>query len=132
MIYANSIAGAVAVLLMSLVARGFAPHIRVGAHDAPALMRLSVVIVSAMTLLRMAWWDGLRPILGYLGHMPPVVWTTPGIVANTLFNLLAAAAALAALGALHRSLPDEDRAGYTWLTAPFYPRKWQIFRKDGR
>lgn len=130
MIYANNISLLLAGGLMLLVARGFAPHIRLTGQDAGSLMNLSVVLVSAMTLVRMAWWDGLRPLLGWLGYLPAVEWTRLGVAMNTGFNLLAAAAALCALGALHRSLPPEERAHYNLLTAPFHPRRWQLFRRD--
>ena len=43
--------------------------------------------------------------------------------------MIAIAAALAALAALYRSLPDADRRYYNWLTAPFYPRTLNLFRR---
>lgn len=132
LIYASNIIALLAGALMLLVARGFAPYISLGARDPASLMRLSIVLISGTILARMLWWDVVRRVLGHLELMPPVHWTYAGMTANTLFNSLTALSAVCALAALHRSLPLEERANYNWLTAPWYPRRWQLFLRPPR
>ena len=132
LIYASNITALIAAALMLLVARGFAPYISIGARDPASLMRLSIVLVSGTILTRMLWWDAIRRVLGRLGAMPEVQWTLPGMAANTVFNSMTILAALCALAALHRSLPDDERHRYNWFTAPWYPRRWQLFLRNTR
>jgi hypothetical protein len=132
LIYASNATALIGAALMLLVARGFAPYISLGARDAASLMRLSIVLVSGTIFLRMLWWDAVRRTLGYLGYMPELHWTLGGTAANTLFNAMTIAAALCALAALHRSLPEAEQAEYNWFTAPWYPRRWQLFIRPSR
>jgi hypothetical protein len=125
----NALTAGVAFVLMLLVARGFGPYLRFRGAEPPDLMRLALVLVAAKTLLRMAYWDLVRPLLGWLEIMAPYAMTLRGQVINTGLNMIAIAAALAALAALHRSLPEADRRQYNWLTAPFYPRTINLFRR---
>jgi hypothetical protein len=45
------------------------------------------------------------------------------MAANPMFNLGTIVAAICALVALHRSLPPDEQPHYSWLTAPFFPRR---------
>lgn len=125
----NEITAILAAVLMLLVARGFVPYLHWRDVDAAGLMRMSIVLLSGLSLARMAWWDLLRPLLGLLEIMPPTTATLLGQSLNAGFNLVTAAAAVAALGALHRSIPVEYRGQYTWLTAPRYPHRTGLLRR---
>lgn len=133
MTFANEITALIAGTLMLLVARGFGPHILPSRRaSAGSLMRLAVMLIAIKSLIRMAWWDLARPLLGWAGIMPPLRMPLFAEWLNAGLNSVTAAAALAALAALHRSLPAVDRARYSWLTAPFYPRhlRLALFRRD--
>lgn len=126
LIIANVVTALIAFALMALVTIGFAPHLRFRGHDANSLMSTFVAASSGLVWVRLLWWSLLRPLCGYFGWLPPSVFTLSGQSINTFFNIWAIAAALAALGALHRSLPLSERYYYNWLTVPFYPRKFSI------
>jgi hypothetical protein len=122
MSYMNEVSALIAMFLMALVLRGLGPYVRIRPNlNKYDLMRLSVFMVSALAVSRMFWWDLLRPFLGTVGVMPPADQNIWWELLNTGFNIWAAMAALAALAALHRSLPASEREYYNWLTAPFFP-----------
>jgi len=123
----NVVSAFAAFLLMALVTIGFAPHLRLGGTDANGMMGRFVALVSSLVSVRLLWWSLLRPLLGETGHMPEVSYSLSTNMVNTGFNLWACAAALAALAALHRSLPVGDRDQYNWFNAPFYPRRFTIY-----
>lgn len=128
LIWANVVTAIIAFLLMGLVTIGFAPHLRLRLkdHDANSLMSAFVALTSSLVWVRLLWWSLLRPLAGAWEWLPPGVFTLSGQAINTGFNLWAIAAALAALGALYRSLPLPERDHYNWLTVPFYPRRFSI------
>lgn len=123
LIAANVVTAVIALALMALVTIGFAPHLRLRGHDANSLMSIFVAASSGLVWVRLLWWSLLRPLLGWIGWMDPMTFRALGQSINTGFNLWAIVAALAALGALHRSLPASEQQHYNWLTAPFFPRK---------
>jgi hypothetical protein len=119
--FLSGISGILASVTMLLVARGFVPYLRWRIWDDIAYMRLSIVLLSALSVTRMAWWDVLRPAMGSAMLMKPF---RPDILSQSInagFNLLTLAAAVAALAALHHSIPLRFRNRYNWFTAPFYP-----------
>lgn len=124
----HTTASIIAFALMALVTVGFAPHLRFRGHDANSLMSMFVALSSGLVWVRLLWWSILRPGLGEMGLMAPAVYTAPGQIINGMFAVWAIIAALAALGALHRSLPEPERTYYNWLTAPFYPRRACLWR----
>lgn len=128
LIWVNVVTAIIAFLLMGLVTIGFAPHLRLRLkdHDANSLMSAFVALTSSLVWVRLLWWSLLRPLAGVWEWLPPSVFTISGQAINTGFNLWAIAAALAALGALYRSLPLPERDHYNWLTVPFYPRRFSI------
>ena len=121
LIFIHSALAVAAVALMLLVTIGFAPHLRFRGHDANSLMSAFVALTSGLVWVRLLWWSILRPLLGSAGIMNPV---------NAVFAFWSVVAALAALGALHRSLPLAQQKHYNWLTAPFFPRRgpclWRV------
>lgn len=116
--------------LMLLVTIGFAPHLNFREHSANSLMSTFVAMSSGLVWLRLLWWSLLRPYLGTIGWMAPATFSVSGQIINSTFALGAIIAALAALGALYRSIPTAHRRNYNWLTAPLYPRRnnrvWRI------
>ncbi len=130
LIFIHSALAVVAVALMLLVTIGFAPHLRFRGHDANSLMSAFVALTSGLVWVRLLWWSILRPLLGSAGIMNPGVFTLSGQTVNAVFAFWSVVAALAALGALHRSLDEQDRKNYNWLTAPFFPRRgpclWRV------
>lgn len=119
----NEISALVALAIMALVTRGYAPLLRFPwrSYDYASLMACFIAGIGAVICARLGWWDVLRPILGHYGYLTVVNMSPIGQVVNTVFNVLTSLCGLIALGALHRSLPDEDRQKYNWFTAPFYP-----------
>lgn len=126
LIFANIGTALIAFVLMLLVTIGFAPHLRLRGHDADSLMSMFIASCSGLVWVRLLWWSLLRPLFGYLEWMGPTLFTVMGQSVNTGFNTWAILAALAALGALHRSLPIDQQQHYSWLTVPFYPRRFKI------
>lgn len=130
LIFIHSAFAVVAVALMLLVTIGFAPHLRFRGHDANSLMSAFVALTSGLVWVRLLWWSILRPSLGTAGIMNPAVFTVSGQAVNAIFAFWSVVAALAALGALHRSLPIAQQNRYNWLTAPFFPRRgpclWRV------
>lgn len=126
LIVANVATALIAFVLMLLVTIGFAPHLRWRGQDANSMMSIFVAGSSGLVWARLLWWSLLRPLFGALAWMPPSVFTLSGQAINTAFNLAAIVVAIAALGALHRSLPLSERYYYNWLTVPFYPRRFNI------
>ena len=123
LIFIHTALAVIAVFLMLLVTIGFAPHLRFRGHDANSLMSAFVALTSGLVWVRLLWWSILRPFLGAAGFMTPGVFTWSGQTVNAVFAFWSVVAALAALGALHRSLPLAQQNHYNWLTAPFFPRR---------
>lgn len=126
MIYLNNVTALAACALMMLVFRGYIPFVRLGCDSAASMSRLGVFLCSFAVLIRMMWWDLMRPTLGALGYMPNIRYEGFGIYANAMFNVLIGGAALLLLGALHRSIPARDRGNYNWITAVRYPKRWRL------
>lgn len=126
MFWANIATAFVAFILMALVTIGFAPHMRVRGDDANGMMGRFVALTSGLVWVRLLWWSLLRPLAGEVGLMSEITYSVSANVVNTGFNVWAILAALAALAALHHSLPVKDQPKYNWLNAPFYPRRFTI------
>ncbi len=124
--FINSGTALIALTLMLLVTIGFAPHLKMRGHDADNLMSLFVAACSGLVWVRILWSSILYPIAGELGLMDPMVISTFGHIIRIGFNVWAIVAALAGLGALHRSLPVSEQANYSWLTVPFFPRRISV------
>ncbi len=126
LILANIATALIAFALLTLVTVGFAPHLRLREHNANSRMSLFVAATSGLVWARSLWGSLLRPLAGELGWMQELSLTVADQAISTGFNLWAIVAALAALGALHQSLPEHERRNYNWITAPFFPRKLAI------
>ena len=130
MTIANELTGAVALVLMLLICRGFAPHMRLRGHDPVTFLMQGIFIGSAVIAMRIASYDMIIPVLRHIDLLsgapmrPFVEWM------NTGFNLGFCFGAHRVLLGLHASLPVEDRKEYHWWSAPFYPgRLWFFWGK---
>ncbi|WP_226781976.1 hypothetical protein [Oceaniglobus trochenteri] len=123
LLYLNDITALIAFLLMCLVTRGYAPYLRPFGRDASSMIHLFVILTSSLVWCRLLWWDLTRPFLGLIGVMDPARSTVLGSLINGGFNIWAILAGWAALTALHRSLPTDERRDYSFLTVAFYPRR---------
>lgn len=120
--------GAVAAIFMGLAIWGFrhvaTPAAVLGDTGEPmspsALLRASLTVYHVKMFARIAWWDVLVIAGIAVGAitMSVAIWAS---AANVGFNLVSICGSVLALKSQHRSIPEEDRAGYTILTAPFYP-----------
>lgn len=116
--------GITAVVLMSLVLRGELAHTLPrdsdgkfkGRHELTPgdFMRLGIVLYHFKGLIRIGLWDIVFLVLRW-----DRVWW--GSALNILFCGLAILGSLAVLKALHLSIPEKDREGYSIFTAPWYP-----------
>lgn len=118
--------GVTVTLLMLLVLVGFrhaaSVFVRSGySITAEVGMHMALAVFHILHITRTGWWDVIRPALGWSGHMPPVAPDGMGSAVNLGFIALGAAGSLFALWSLWQSIPASERAGYCWLTAPFYP-----------
>ena len=132
MTIANEVTGCIALVLMLLVVRGFAPHMKLRGRDPIVLLMQGIFIGSTFIALRIATYDLGIPILRAFdvlaGDPMPFYVEVFNAVCNTGFAL----GAWRVLLGLHASLPEEDKAKYTWLTAPFYPKRLTIFRRTSK
>lgn len=118
-----------ALSLMLLVARGFWPYVRLRGHDPVNFLMQGMFIGSTVIAMRLGWHDLVRPflIMSDLWMLEPPSVATLRI--NFLLNSATGIAAWRILVGLHASLPPEERPLYSWLTAPFYPKRINIFRR---
>lgn len=82
-------------------------------------LTLGFLLLYLKVFLRTAYWDILP------NWVPPETWSawreaSGGVAVNVFFNLAAIVACYFSLKAVYLAIPEEDRARYTILTAPFY------------
>lgn len=127
MTIANELTGVIALTLMLLVCRGFAPHMHLRGRDPVVLLMQGVFIGSAVIAVRVAIYDVAMPVLQSFQLIGGDPMPVPVEYMNAVFNFGFAIGAWRVLVALHASLPPEDQAAYSWLTAPFYPKRFWLF-----
>lgn len=130
MTYLNEASALIALAMMALVARGFGTHLTLRGHSPVNYLMQGIFIGSIGIGARIALYDFIRPVMRGLD-----ILTGPGMgievqLYNAGFNAIFALAAWRILVALHASLPEHERGRYNWLTAPFYPRRINLFRKS--
>lgn len=130
MILLNDITGVVALFLMMLVTIGFAPYVKLSGKDPAHYLQQGLAVASFAIAMRLGYHDILRPILIAMDlvsfdHIP-----LSEQILNAVLNVTIATAAYRILIGLHASLPVLERDNYNWITAPFYPKRINIFRKD--
>lgn len=126
--YLNELAAVVGISLLALSFRGFWPHmwriLKARKWSEPHSWHvLSILLVDVKGVARMFYWDILQSFLN-----SPIT-SVHGTIVNTTVNLLAGLAGLVGLAALYYSIPPEDREGWNWFTAPFYPNKGLCFTR---
>ena len=123
----NEIAALIAVPTLVLSFRGFWPHmVRMlrHRHEYPPqiiAMVLMILIVDVKGIARMAYWDLWRSFMhGSVGSLH-------GTLVNASLDMASFLSGVAGLAALYYTIPPEDRAGWNWFTAPFYPKPCKIW-----
>lgn len=127
--YANEATALVAILLMALVARGYAPYLFAASDQPEMRFRAGIALAGIVVSARLTYWDVAVQLVASWSTGVASIQAIHGQVANSLFNFGTIFAAWLWLSALHLSLPERDRPHYNWLTAPFYPRRF--WRRDG-
>ena len=126
--YLNEIAAFVGIAFLVLSFRGFWPHmwniLKAGRWSEPhSWLVLSILLVDVKGVARMFYWDILQSVVN-----GPVT-SVHGTITNTAINLMAGLAGLIGCAALYYSIPEEERHGWNWFTAPFYPNKRACFAR---
>ena len=129
LLHINEITAVVAIPVLLLSNRGFWPHLwRIiwADKEYPAAIKalvLMTLIINVKGVLRMAYWDLWRPWYADGGQ------TVHGSIVNASLNSMALAAGVCGLAALYYAIPRTERAGWNWVTAPFYPRPCKFWRR---
>jgi len=128
-LFINEVAAVVAIALLSLVARGFLPHISAQDRRA-ALLTQFMFVALAISGIRTAYYDLWRSFARYTGLIDVPDLRLSSQILNFGFDVMIAWGCWRALKALHLSLPEADQRHYNWLTAPFHPSSCvMIFRR---
>lgn len=114
------------MILLVLVTIGFMPHLRLRGQDANSYMSLFVAGAGGWMMARTVYWCLVRPVLGWIGVMDPMVTTVSGQAINAGFGLWGVLVGLAGMGALYKSLPEWAQREWGFFGAPFYPHKFTI------
>lgn len=130
MIYLNEMTAVIALILMALVAKGFGSHMTLRGHSPVNYLMQGILIGSMGISGRIALYDFIRPVMRFYEVLPGPGMGIDTQLYNAGFNTLFALAAWRILVALHAALPEAARADYTWLSAPFYPRRINLFRRN--
>lgn len=125
----NEITAVFALLIWLLVIRGFWPHLRLRGTGPLHFMVQGVSTISAVVVVRLVYWDIVRPALRLLELLPPIQQGLSYPLINGMFNSVTALAGYLILVGLHHTLPEEKRRFYSPLTAPFYPGGILFFKK---
>ena len=128
MTYLNETTAVIALILMALVAKGFGSHVTLRGHSPVNYLMQGIFIGSIGISGRIALYDFIRPVMRFYDLLAGPGAALDVQIYNAGFNCIFALAAWRILVALHASLPEDDRANYTWLTAPFYPARINLFR----
>ena len=123
MTYFNEIAAVFGVTFLVLAFIGYWPAmlrmVRTGGwgqRPEPFII-LAILIMDAKTLFRMFYWDiGQSVIVSFNGSLH-------GTIVNGTINTLAGVAGILFCHALLLEIPEDERADWTWYTAPFYPHR---------
>lgn len=135
----NTMMAVIAFLLLSLSAYGFWPHLDAfsikGPRDFVSALKhpnrgYSVVIIlgDVIGATRMVHWDIIRPIERSMQGGRVAMERAEGAVFNFGISFWCAVLALLTLSQLYYLIPKHNRAGWTWLTAPFYPMPPRVIR----
>lgn len=137
MIYLNEFMAALAIPVLVLTFRGFWPHLLRNMRDwshPQAWLMLMIVILDAKGIVRMAWWDGVRPAL--LGaEMIGGASALEVAFVNAGLNTMALVGALCGMKALHLTIPEDHedpalrREAWSQWTAWAYPARCRVWRK---
>lgn len=115
--------------LLALVLRGIWPMLRASDDDAMPHLFRGIALLILTVILRALWWD-VVPVLVHqplLGELRAMIGGRPG--ANFVIIAIGILAALSILRGLWRLIPSDERGGWSIWTAPFYPRRWLMWRR---
>lgn len=127
MYFLNELTAMIAIPLLVLGFRGFWPAMirllrsEAGTDKAMACLIAMILIVDVKGVLRMLWWDVIQPLNG------GGVSSLEGTLINSSLNSMAALAGVMSLASLFYSIPPEERDGWSWISAPWYPNKLRIW-----
>lgn len=128
----NTFMAVIALLMLVYSFFGFWPHLEgfhirswgdfVNAVQEPR-KGVSILVMSgdAMGVVRMLHWDVIRPVERIANGEQFAIATAEGVVFNFGLALWGAAIATLSLSLLYYLIPEQNRKGWCWLTAPFYP-----------
>lgn len=129
---ANETTGVLALALMLLVCRGFAPHMRLRGRDPVIYLMQGIFIGSAIIAARIATYDAIYPLLQAVDLMKSAPMRPATELLNTTFNAGFSLGAWRILKGLHASLPEAERDHYSWLTCAWYPARINLYRRTGQ
>ena len=84
-------------------------------------MGIAIMLLLAIIILRVTWWDFGAILLSHADLRGPVGASVTDSAVNITLGIVAIVASLFALWALHGNIPKGDADQYNLFTAPLYP-----------
>lgn len=122
----NTLTALAGCAIFMLCLRGFVKRVPSGfkRETSATWFRRSLVVLLAMCLVRMGWWDIVWPVLKYQGFVMPRMTY---VCINTAANMALFYAAFCALKSLYYNIPEHRRGQYNLFSAPWAPDTFRIW-----